>query len=84
VRLILPGAIATEIWDQPGNDPPFYEGPFEPPEAVADAIVHSVEADRIEWYVPDLKPVVELKTADLDGFQLGMLAQRPDERGAVT
>ena len=28
VRLILPGAIATEIWDQPGNDAPLYEGPL--------------------------------------------------------
>ena len=29
VRLVLPGAIATEIWDQPGNDPAPFDGPFE-------------------------------------------------------
>ena len=27
VRLVLPGAIDTEIWDQPDNDPPDYDGP---------------------------------------------------------
>jgi short-subunit dehydrogenase len=26
VKLILPGAIDTEIWDQPGNDAPLYDG----------------------------------------------------------
>src|SRR5215469_2488589 len=28
VKLVLPGAIETEIWDQPGNDPALYDGPF--------------------------------------------------------
>ena len=32
VKLILPGAIDTEIWDQPDNDAPLYDGPKEPPE----------------------------------------------------
>ena len=32
VRLILPGAIDTEIWDLPGNDRPVLDGPLEPPE----------------------------------------------------
>ena len=36
VKLILPGAIDTEIWDQPDNDPPLYDGPKEPPEAIAE------------------------------------------------
>ena len=35
----IPGAIATEIWDQPGNDDPVYDGPFEPPETVAAGII---------------------------------------------
>src|SRR5690606_1485830 len=30
VRLITPGAIDTEIWDQPGNDPPGFHGPLTP------------------------------------------------------
>ena len=35
VKLILPGAIDTEIWDQPDNDDPLYDGPKESPESVA-------------------------------------------------
>ena len=78
VRIILPGAIATEIWDQPDNDPPFYEGPFEPAADVATGIVAAIEGDTIEHYLPDLKAIVEYKTSDLDGFQEGMVAQRPE------
>ncbi|MBM3661584.1 MAG: SDR family NAD(P)-dependent oxidoreductase [Actinobacteria bacterium] len=72
VRIVLPGPIATEIWDQPANDDPFFHGPFEPPELVGDAIVEAVQGDRIEVYVPDLSAVVEMKTTDLDGFISGM------------
>lgn len=74
VRLILPGAIDTEIWDQPGNDPAFYDGPLDPPGTVADRIVAAIEGDAIEHYVPDLREVVTAKTADLEGFLAGMLA----------
>ena len=56
VRLILPGAIATEIWDQPGNDDPVYDGPFEPPETVAAGIIDAIEGDAFELYVPDMRP----------------------------
>ena len=73
IRLVLPGAIDTEIWDQPGNDPAFYDGPFEPPSTVADAIVAAIEGDTVEHYVPDLKAIVELKTSDLQGFMASMV-----------
>jgi short-subunit dehydrogenase len=71
VRLIVPGAIATEIWDQPGNDPSPYGGPFEPAETVAIAICESLVSDGFERYVPDLKSVAEFKTADIDAFMQG-------------
>jgi len=71
VRLIVPGAIATEIWDQPDNDPSPYGGPFEPAETVAAAICESLVSDGFERYVPDLKPVVEFKTSDIDAFMQG-------------
>jgi short-subunit dehydrogenase len=76
VRLIVPGAIDTEIWDQPGNDPPVYDGPLEPVESVADAIVAAIEGDRFETYVPDLKAIVELKTSDADAYLEGAAAFR--------
>jgi short-subunit dehydrogenase len=74
VRLVLPGAIATEIWDQPGNDAPLYEGPFEPAETVAAGIIDAIEGDGFEHYLPDMKPIVEMKTTDVDGFLAGVVA----------
>jgi short-subunit dehydrogenase len=81
VRLVLPGAIETEIWDQPDNDPPVYDGPKEPAESVAEAIVGVVAealagGGRFETYVPDLKPIVELKTSDADSYLEGAVAFR--------
>lgn len=74
VRLVVPGPIDTEIWDRPGSDAPVYDGPKEPPSVVADAIVAAIEGDRFETYAPDLKGVVEWKTADPDGFLAGAAA----------
>jgi short-subunit dehydrogenase len=71
VRLILPGAIATEIWDQPDNDPPLYDGDLEPAEDVAAGIIAAIEGDAFEHYLPDLKPIVEFKTGHIDDFMGG-------------
>jgi short-subunit dehydrogenase len=68
VRLVTPGAIDTEIWDQPGNDPAPYDGPLEPPETVAAAICDAIVGPGFEIYVPDLKAVAEFKTSDIDAF----------------
>ncbi|HEX3459627.1 MAG TPA: SDR family NAD(P)-dependent oxidoreductase [Acidimicrobiales bacterium] len=82
VRLVLPGAIDTEIWDQPGNDAPFYSGPLTPAQEVADGIVEAINGDGFEHYLPDMKAVVELKTADFDGFLAGMLAVQKQPPGS--
>lgn len=74
VRLVLPGAIDTEIWDQPGNDPPLYDGPLEPVDTVAAGIVAAIASEHFEHYLPDMKAVVEFKTADIDTFLAGMRA----------
>jgi short-subunit dehydrogenase len=68
VRLVLPGAIDTEIWDQPDNDPPTYKGPFNPPEVVAEGIVACIASGRFEHYLPDMSGVVEWKMKDFEGF----------------
>lgn len=68
VRLILPGAIATEIWDQPDNDPPLYDGELTPADEVAVGIVAAIEGDAFEHYLPDMKPIVEMKTGAIDDF----------------
>jgi short-subunit dehydrogenase len=73
IRLVLPGTIDTELWDQPGNDPPLYQGSLVPAEDVAEGIVAAIDSERFEHYLPDMKSVVEMKTADVDAFMAGML-----------
>jgi len=74
VKLILPGAIDTEIWDQPGNDAPLYDGPKVPSEEIARGIAEAIEGDLFEHYLPDMKAVAEMKTSDIENFMIGMRA----------
>jgi short-subunit dehydrogenase len=74
VKLVLPGAIDTEIWDQPDNDDPLYDGPKEPPESIAGPLVDAIDSEKFEFYLPDMKAVIEMKTSDIDGFMAGMRA----------
>ncbi len=71
VKLIEPGPVDTEIWDQPGNDDPVYDGPKFSPEEVADGIIAALGGDGFEYYVPDMKAVVDLKNADIDTYIAG-------------
>jgi short-subunit dehydrogenase len=85
IRLVQPGAIDTEIWDQAENDPPVYVGPKEPVEPVAAGVVAAIESDHFEHYLPDLKGVVEFKTANIDDFLRGaadMVRQALADRAA--
>ena len=68
VRLVIPGAIDTEIWDRPGSEAPLYQGPKEPPEVVAEGICAAIEDDEFEWYLPDMKGVAEWKTSNTRDF----------------
>jgi short-subunit dehydrogenase len=74
IRLVEPGPIDTEIWDLPDNEAPLYEGPKVPPEVVAEGIIAALDSDQFEHYLPDMKAVVEGKTADIDGFMAGTAA----------
>ena len=40
----------------------------EPAENVAAGIIEAIEGDRFEHYLPDMKPIVEMKTSDADAF----------------
>ncbi len=71
VRLIIPGAIDTEIWDLPDNDDPFFNGDKEPPTTVAAGIIDAIEGDAFELYVPDMKSIAEFKTSSIDVFLQG-------------
>lgn len=74
VRLILPGAIDTDIWDRPGNDPAHFAGDLESPDTVAAGIVAAIGGEQFEHYLPDLSGVAEFKTAAIDDFLAGAVA----------
>lgn len=76
VRLIHPGPVDTEIWDQPGNDPAHYDGALEAPSVVAAGILAAIDSDRFEHYLPDLAAVVEWKTANIDEYLASVAGQR--------
>ncbi len=80
VRLIIPGAIDTEIWHADGNDPPDYDGPLEPPETVADGIIAALGSDRFEHYLPDMRDIAVFKTSDIDVYLEGAeaMVKHPD------
>jgi short-subunit dehydrogenase len=85
VKLVLPGPIETEIWDQPENDPALYAGPFVPAVECAGNIIDALEGDGFEYYAPPEFPgglgkVVDMvigKTTNPDAFidAMGQMAQ---------
>jgi short-subunit dehydrogenase len=77
VKLIEPGPVDTEIWDQPDNEEPLYQGPKVAADVVAQGIIAALGSDRFEHYVPDMKAVVDAKNADLDAFIAGVAAMAP-------
>jgi short-subunit dehydrogenase len=81
VKLVLPGPIATEIWEQkPGELPGLYEGPFVSADECAAAIVTAIEGDGFEYYAPETveggygaqRDLVVGKTQDVDAFMDAM------------
>jgi short-subunit dehydrogenase len=81
VKLVLPGSIDTEIWDQPGNEAAAYKGPFVPAADAAQSVVDAIEGDGFEWYAPPEMPgggeyhaVAVRKSEDPGAFIAGMAA----------
>ena len=74
VRLIIPGAIDTDIWDRPGNDPAHFSGDLEPPATVAAGIIAAIEGEGFEHYLPDMSAIAEFKTASIDDYLAGSVA----------
>ena len=77
VKLIEPGPVDTEIWDQPDNETPLYQGPKVAAGVVAEGIIAALGSDRFEHYVPDMKNIVDVKNADIDTFIAGVAGMAP-------
>jgi short-subunit dehydrogenase len=79
VKLVLPGPIATEIWDQPGNVPALIDVEKVSAADCAAGIADAIEHDGFEYYVPpvfpggiDAKDIAVGKTQNCDQYLQGM------------
>jgi len=81
VKLVLPGPIDTEIWEQqPGELPGLYDGPFvTAADCAADIVAAMEDPDGFEYYTPETVPggwqqkdLVVGKTTNCDQFLTGM------------
>jgi len=72
VRLVNPGPVDTDFWSRPGNDTPTYDGPKLRVGEAAAGIIAAMEGDTFEHYVPDVRFIVDVKHADMDGFIAGV------------
>jgi short-subunit dehydrogenase len=72
VKLIVPGAVDTEIWEA-GAEPSSYGGPKAPSAEVAAGIADAIGSGTFEHYIPDMSEVVRFKTASIDAFMEGSI-----------
>jgi short-subunit dehydrogenase len=81
VKLVLPGPIDTEIWEQPGNEAALFDIEKVPATDCAAGIVDAIAGDGFEYYVPaqfpggiDAKDIAVGKTQNCDDYLRGMAA----------
>jgi short-subunit dehydrogenase len=70
IKLIQPGAVATEIWEQqPGELAGLQGAQFVSSEECALGIAEALETEGFEFFVPaDLKAHVDFKNSDMSGW----------------
>jgi short-subunit dehydrogenase len=81
VKLVLPGPIDTEIWDQPGNAPVLFDIEKVSAHDCAVEIADAMEDDGFEYYVPpvipggiDMKQLIVDKAEHCDRYLADMAA----------
>lgn len=73
VKLVIPGAVDTEIWDKPDEEGAAYDGPKVPAEDVAADMAAALDDDGVEYYIPDMKGVAVFKTQDIATYMRGSM-----------
>jgi len=68
VKLVIPGAVDTEIWDHPDAEPSSYDGPKVSARSVAEGIASAIDSERFEHYLPDMKDIALYKAANIDEY----------------
>lgn len=76
VKLIIPGAVDTEIWDHPDADPAAYDIEKVPAAEVAAGIADAIDSDPFEHYLPDMLPIALYKAGHIDDYMARSLAAR--------
>ena len=89
MKLVLPGPIATEIWDQPDNVPALIDVDKVPAAECAAGIADAIEDDGFEYYIPpvfpggiDAKAIAVGKTQNCDQYLRGHGRLRPEPSGS--
>jgi short-subunit dehydrogenase len=79
VKLVLPGPIETEIWDQPDNEPALIDVDKVPAAECAAGIGDAIAGEGFEYYIPavfpggiDAKAIAVGKTQHCDQYLRGM------------
>lgn len=73
VKLVIPGAVDTEIWDKPDEEGAAYDGPKVPAAEVAGDMAAALDDDGFEYYLPDMKGIAVFKTNDIDTYMRGSM-----------
>jgi len=73
VKLVIPGAVDTEIWDRPDEEGAVYDGDKVPAAEVAADIAAALDDDGFEYYLPDMKGIAVFKTQDIDTYMTGSI-----------
>ncbi len=68
VRLIIPGAVDTEIWDVQGDDAVEHDIEKVPAIDVATGIADSIDSEKFEHYLPDMLDIALFKTKRIDDY----------------
>ena len=82
MKLVLPGPIDTEIWDQPDNEPALFDIEKVPAADCAAGIADALEDDGFEYYVPARVPRRHRRQGDR-GRQAPELRRLPARHGRV-
>jgi short-subunit dehydrogenase len=79
VKLVLPGPIETEIWDQPDNEPALIDVDKVPAAECAAGIADAIAGEGFEYYIPavfpggiDAKAIAVGKAQHCDQYLRGM------------
>ncbi|MBM3658101.1 MAG: SDR family oxidoreductase [Actinobacteria bacterium] len=73
VKLVIPGAVDTEIWDKPDEEGAAYDGPKVPAAEVAADMAAALDDDGFEYYLPDMKGIAVFKANDIDTYMKGSM-----------